>query len=87
MGRKSAQDRLLIGWGRKMTKPKPLPYKAGQLIDAALMENKSALNSLLPLVDNKPIPAEEKVGRVAQAIHHIHESSSALKEAKKGEDQ
>jgi len=61
---------------------KPLPYAAAQLIDAALMANSDAVRALMPVVRGEGLSREELYRRLAEAIHAIHESTEALREAR-----
>ena len=61
---------------------KPLPYAAVQLIDAALMANTDAVRALMPVVRGEGLSREELYRRLAEAIHCIHESTDALREAR-----
>jgi hypothetical protein len=60
-----------------------LPYAAGELIDDALGENQLAVKALMLLIDGKPTTAEERYRLIGKAIHHIHESTAALREVPK----
>ena len=61
---------------------KPLPYASVELIDKALMANADAVRALLPLVRGTILDPAEKMGKLGEVIHQIHESTSYLKEAK-----
>ncbi len=63
-----------------MTKAKPLPYRANQLKDEAIMCNVDAARELLALMQGDQFTAEEAMRRLGMALHHIHESTTALKE-------
>ncbi len=63
-----------------MTKAKPLPYRANQLKDDAIISNSSAARELLTLMKGTQFTAEEAMRRLGMALHHIHESTAALKE-------
>ena len=65
-----------------MTRRKPLPYAAGQLIDEALMENSDALREIRPMIHSKQVTLEELVLRLAAVVDHLHRSSEALRRAK-----
>lgn len=61
-----------------MSKRKPLPYSASQAIDQALMANSQAVRALIPLVRGESLSAEERMRRLAEAVHQVHESTLAL---------
>ncbi len=63
-----------------MTKAKPLPYRANQLKDEAIMCNVDAARELLALMQGDQYTAEEAMRRLGMALHHLHESTAALKE-------
>jgi hypothetical protein len=63
-----------------MTRAKPLPYKANQLKDDAIMSNANAAREILVLMKGNQFTAEEAMRRLGMALHHIHESTAALKE-------
>ncbi len=63
-----------------MTKAKPLPYRANQLKDDAIISNSSAAREILTLMKGERFTPEEAMRRLGMALHHIHESTSALKE-------
>jgi hypothetical protein len=65
-----------------MARRKPLPYAASQLVDEALMQNSDAVRALMPLINGKELSPEEHMRLLAKAIHHLHESTLALKEAR-----
>jgi hypothetical protein len=65
-----------------MVRRRPLPYAASQLVDQALMENSDAIRALLPLVRGENVSPEERMRLLAEAIHRIHESTAALREAR-----
>lgn len=65
-----------------MAKRRPLPYAAQMLVDQALMENADAMRALLPLVRGEALSPEEKMRLVAEAVHRLHESTAALREAR-----
>lgn len=64
-----------------MTKRKPLPYHVSYAIDKALCENSQAVQALLTVM-NAQTTTEERYRLIGKAIHHIHESTSALKDAR-----
>lgn len=57
-----------------------MPYKANQLKDDAIMCNANAAREILALMKGDRFTAEEAMRRLGMALHHIHESTSALKE-------
>ena len=63
-----------------MTRAKPLPYKANQLKDMAIMSNSSAAREILALMRGERFTAEDAMRRLGLALHHIHESTAALKD-------
>ncbi len=63
-----------------MTKAKPLPYRANQLKDDAIISNSSAAREILTLMKGERFTPEEAMRRLGMALHHIHESTAALKE-------
>ena len=63
-----------------MSRAKPLPYRANQLKDDAIISNSNAARELLTLMKGTQFTAEEAMRRLGMALHHIHESTSALKE-------
>ncbi len=63
-----------------MTKAKPLPYRANQLKDDAIISNSSAAREILTLMKGERFTPEEAMRRLGMALHHIHESTTALKE-------
>jgi hypothetical protein len=63
-----------------MTRAKPLPYRANQLKDDAIMSNASAARELLALMKGNQFTPEERMRRLGLALHHVHESIAALKE-------
>ena len=65
-----------------MAKRKPLPYAAASLVDAALMENTSAVRALMPIVNGQELSREEFYRLLAKAIHHLHQSTESLREAR-----
>ena len=63
-----------------MSKRKPLPYKANQLKDMAIMSNSSAAREILALMKGAQFTPEDAMRRLGMALHHLHESTAALKE-------
>ena len=63
-----------------MTKAKPLPYRANQLKDEAIMCNVDAAREILALMKGNQFTAEEAMRRLGMALHHLHESTAALKD-------
>ncbi len=63
-----------------MTKPKPLPYRANQLKDDALISNSNAAREILSLMKGDRFTPEEAMRRLGMALHHIHESTTSLKD-------
>ncbi|MCK4826165.1 hypothetical protein KA005_61040 [bacterium] len=63
-----------------MPRAKPLPYKANQLKDDAIMCNANAAREILTLMKGDRFTPEEAMRRLGMALHHIHESTTALKE-------
>lgn len=67
-----------------MSKRKPFPYAAGQLIDAALMALSEAYRQVKPLLKKDDL---ETVARSGRALDEINQAVAGLKEARslKGE--
>ena len=63
-----------------MTRAKPLPYRANQLKDEAIMCNTDAAREILALMKGDRFTPEEAMRRLGMALHHLHESTAALKE-------
>ena len=63
-----------------MSKRKPLPYAANQLKDMAIMSNSSAAREILTLMRGTQFTPEEAMRRLGMALHHLHESTAALKD-------
>ena len=63
-----------------MTRAKPLPYRASQLKDDAIISNSNAAREILTLMKGERFTPEEAMRRLGMALHHIHESTAALKE-------
>jgi hypothetical protein len=61
-----------------MSKRKPLPYAAGQLVDTARMSLSDALRSIRPLISSQPLTGEEQMRRLAQTIYHITQANDCL---------
>ena len=57
-----------------------MPYRASQLKDDAIISNSNAARELLTLMKGTQFTAEEAMRRLGMALHHIHESTSALKD-------
>ncbi|RPJ39270.1 MAG: hypothetical protein EHM35_02755 [Planctomycetaceae bacterium] len=70
----------LIQRGGQM-KRKPLPYHCSMAIDKALMENSDVMRLLRTLKKAQGLTNEE-MSCVADAIDHLHEANTALKEAR-----
>lgn len=49
------------------------------------MENSCAVKALLPMVNGNQVSAEERYRLIGQAVHHIHQSTSHLKDIRKEE--
>ena len=65
-----------------MAKPKPFPYKAAGLVDAALMDLAEARDTLRVIMKNSTT-REELYRLTGNAIDLIHEASAALEAARK----
>lgn len=63
-----------------MPRAKPLPYKANHLKEAAIMSNTSAAREILALMKGARFTPEDAMRRLGMALHHLHESTAALKE-------
>jgi hypothetical protein len=58
---------------------KPLPYSASQAVDEAIMANSQAAHCLRPFIQSAEMNGEERIRRVAEALNHIYDSSTALR--------
>jgi hypothetical protein len=66
-----------------MSKRKPLPYAAGQQIDAALMELADLQRAALALVNGREVSPEERMRRLAQIVDHAHRAAEELREVRR----
>jgi hypothetical protein len=70
-----------------VSKRKPLPYAAGQQIDAALMELADLQRAVLALVDGRQVSPEERMRRLAQIVDHAHRATRELMEVRRMKDE
>ena len=79
---KSNQSAVNVSDEPKPTgRDKPLPYKAGQFVDEALMTN-SEIKRIFQNMIEMHLPIEEIVRQAGKGLVEIDKSSQALKNAK-----
>lgn len=63
-----------------MSRRKPLPYAAGQLVDLATMELSDAMRAIRPLLTEQQMTETEQIRRIAQTVFFISRASEALQQ-------